>query len=103
MEDLDENNKESLREQQGALIKLVGAFADLEGSKEWQIIKEQVHTPTVARIERQILNEAQAPIIDVDKIYRLQGELAWARRFSDINKFAETLKRQLEDIKNKLK
>lgn len=102
-EGLTEEQKTKLREKQSALIKLVEAFASLESSEEWQVVKEQVHTPALARIERAMINECLKSPINVDKLYQLQGERTWATRFADVKRFTENLKRELQVIKDKLK
>ena len=101
--ELTDEVKTQLREQQTNLIRLVEALAGLEGKKEWGVLKELIFDKSLQVIERQILSEALTQKIDVDKLYRLQGEWAWAKQYSDTDKFAENLKRQLASIKNKLK
>ena len=99
---MEEELKVKLRERQSELIRIIEAFKSLEISVEWGILKELVFEKSLKSIERQILNEALSKKIDVDKIYRLQGELAWARQYNNVSHFVETIKNQLEDIKNKL-
>lgn len=108
MEDLDkivltDEIKVQLRERQTELVKIIEALAKLEGSKEWGTLKDLVYSKSLVAIERQMLNENMAQTINTDKLYRLQGEWAWAKQFNDTNRFVETLKKQLEDIKQKLK
>jgi hypothetical protein len=105
MEELEINDdvKKILRDRQNELISIIEAFGVLEGSKEWQTIKEFIYDKSLAGIERQILNESLRVKIDENKLYKLQGEWAWSKQFSDTNQFVSTLKKQLEDIKLKLK
>ncbi len=100
---LPEEAKARLRKTQEELIRIIEAFAALEESKEWGVLKELVFGRSLAAIERQILNEAVTPQISTDKLYRLQGEWAWAKQYNDTGRFVQALKKQLEDIKNKLK
>jgi hypothetical protein len=92
-----------LRAEQTRLIKIIEAYAKLEDSKEWELLKELVFSKSLAAIERQMLNEAISPEIKTDKLYRLQGEWAWAKQYNDTGRFVEALKRQLEEIKRKFK
>lgn len=108
MDDLDkieltEEVKVILRERQTELVKITEALGRLENSKEWETLKELVFNRSLVGIERQLLNETLATKIDTDKLYRLQGEWAWAKQYNDTKKFADTLKQQLESIKQKLK
>jgi hypothetical protein len=107
MDELDkivmtEEGKVLLREEQTRLIKIIEALSKLDKLKEWETLKELVFSKSLANIERQMLNESVAKEVDVDKIYRLQGEWAWAKQFTETDRFVETLKRQLEEIKKKL-
>ena len=100
--ELTEEIKLKLREEQTRLIKIIEAFAKLEESKEWRVVKELVFEKSLNAIERQIMNECLVPIIVTDKLYRLQGEWAWAKQYNEIGRFVENLKKQLEAIKKRL-
>lgn len=84
------------------LVKIVESFERLEKSEEWGVLKEYVFSKSLISIERQLLNAANEIPIDIPKVYKLQGELSWARRFNDINRFIETYKQQLIDAKSKI-
>lgn len=108
MDDLDrielsEETKALLREKQTELVKIIDALSKLENSKEWGILKDLIFDKALAGIERQILNIALAKDIDVNALYKLQGEWAWSKHYNDLRQFGEVLKKQLEDIKSKLK
>lgn len=100
--EITEEVKIRLREEQSKLVKIIEAFAKLEYSKEWQVTKELVFEKSLIAIERQMLNECLAPVINTDKIYRLQGEWAWAKQYNETGRFVENLKKQLEEIKKRL-
>ena len=107
MDELDkivmtEEGKVLLREEQTRLIKIIEALSKLDKLKEWESLKELVFSKSLVNIERQMLNESVAKEVDVNKIYRLQGEWAWAKQFTETERFVDTLKRQLEEIKKKL-
>lgn len=101
--ELNEEQKTILRAKQTELIRLTDAVAKLSKSEEWATLKEIVFDKSVASIERQLLSEALTKKIDTDKLYKLQGEWAWAKQYSDMDRFGDTLKNQLEDIKLRLR
>lgn len=103
MDELTEDRTVDLRENQAELIRLLDALTKLDESKEWHVLRELVFDKSVGSIERQILNESLAKEVNLPKLYKLQGELEWAKRYSDIERFADTLKKQLKNIKNILK
>ena len=101
--EMTEEVKVILRQEQARLIKLIDALVKLEKSQEWAVLKELVFDKSLEAIQRQITSEALAVTIDINKLYKLQGEWAWAKQYSDTNRFVDTLKKQLEDIKKRLK
>lgn len=100
---LTEESRTQLQNEQTRLIKIVEALTKLDGSKEWNVLKELVFDKSLEAIDRQLHMESLRPEIDEARIYRLQGERAWAMQYSDVNRFVETLKKQLEAIKIKLR
>ncbi len=91
-----------LRNKQTELISIMEAYNFLEQTKEWQLIKE-AYRKQVESIEVEISSEVSKPVIDINKLYRLQGELTIAKRHSNTDRFVESLKVQLEGIKSRLK
>jgi hypothetical protein len=100
---LTDEVKVQLRNEQTRLIKIIEAFMGLDKNKDWQILQELVFNLSVANIERQIYNVSLSREIDDKELYRLQGQLAWAKQYNDTGRFVEALKKQLEEIKRKLK
>ena len=103
MEGLTEERKVQLRERQTELIEIIKALDGLERNSDWQTLKTLVFEKTLSTIELQLKNESLAQTIDTSKIYRLQGEWAWARQYTNVVEFAENLKKQLASIKQMLK
>lgn len=101
--EISEEAKVILREKQTELVKLIKAFVSLEENKDWVTLRELVFQRSLAAIEREIMNESIKPEISINKLYKLQGEWVWAKQYSETNRFVETLKKQLEDIKQRLK
>lgn len=97
-----EQEKIQLLEIQDRLIKLLEAISRLETNEDWKILKELVFDKSLSSIERQLMNETINKEVNLNQIYKLQGEWVWAKQFSDVNRLFETYKKQLEDIKNKL-
>lgn len=103
MDEKLENSQVSLREKQSELIRVIEGFEKLKTSKEWETLNELIFSKSLKAIERQLLNETLAPEISIEKLYKLQGEWVWAKQYTELDRFMETLKRQLEEIKKRLK
>lgn len=81
------------------LTRIVEAIDGLLRNKDWQELNKLIFSEEEARIKRLLLVEAQKKEIDERTIYRLQGELIWAKRYADLAKFAKLLKYQLDSFK----
>ena len=87
----------------GELVRIIGSFESLEKSKEWETLKELVFDKSHSSVERQLLNAAKEPLIEISRLYKLQGELSWTKRLSNIPAFVEIYKQELISVKEKLK
>lgn len=92
------DSEQKLRDRQNELIKILEAIDALLKVKAWQTLKELVFDGVVERLDRQLLSEAKKPEIEVSKIYFLQGEMAWARRYADLKSYAGMLENELKGI-----
>lgn len=101
--EITEEAKVRFREQQSELLKILEAFTDLETIGPWIVIKELVFHKSIASIERKLLAESKSPVINIEKLYKLQGELSLARQLYDVDRFIVNLKKQLEEIKKQLR
>lgn len=96
-------SEQKLRDRQQVLIQIVTSVDEVLKTKAWQTLKELVFDERVESLERQLLTEAKTDEISNKNLYRLQGELIWARRYSDLKSYAEMCAKELLGIKEKLK
>jgi len=92
-----------LEKQRGEMVQIVEAIAGIESSKDWKKLKKLVFDGVVANLERQLAHEAAKAEINDTEIYRLQGQLAWARKYADLGKLAQFFKDQIQNINNQIK
>ena len=88
-----------LQDKQGELIQLIEAINRVEASEDWQKLKKLLLDEITVTLERQLSSEANKGEINPPNIYRLQGQLAWARKYADLKKLSETKRQQLENLK----
>src|SRR3990167_807894 len=93
----------SLAQRQGELVRIVEALQRTADSRDWKILKELVFDGVLETLERQLKSEAQKAEVVTPELYRLQGQLVWARKYADLDKLAEFFKIQIEGIKSNLK
>ena len=99
MDDLD--NKKAIQARQVELVRIVEAIDEVLKNKGWQTLKELVLDGRVSSIERQLLTLTKADPLNPGLMLKLQGELTWAKRYSDLRSYADVLKQELEGIKLK--
>ena len=102
-ESIPEEAKVLLRQEQDRLIQIIEAFEGLEKREEWQTLKDLVFSKSANAIQRQILSESLNTKINTDRLYKLQGEFAWVTQYNETGRFVETARKQLADIKRRLK
>ena len=96
-------SEQKIRDRQQVLIESITAIDEVLKTKAWQTLKELVFDSRVESLKRQLLSEAEADEPNLKRMYRLQGELTWARRYSDLKSYAEKLSSELLGIKDNLK
>lgn len=98
-----EDRSSFLQKQQGELSQIIEAINRVEASQDWQKLKRLVLDGVLETLERQLKSEAQKPEVITPELYRLQGQLAWAKKYADLKKLSEFFRNQLEGIKHQLK
>lgn len=92
----------NLRAEEEKLVKIIEAIESVANSPEWQILKELVFDGVVESLERQKSVETSRQPINVDKVHSLNGQLAWAKRYSNFTTLSEAYRLRLREVKEKL-
>ena len=101
-EEGDENKIESLKDRQGELSRIVETINKVESSLDWKNLKKILLDGVVETLERQLSLEANKKELFTPEIYRLQGQLLWARKYADLKRLSESLRLQIDNIKNQI-
>ncbi len=91
-----------LRERQIKLAKIIEALNALISNPSFKVLKEMVFDGMVEKLEKELKTESSKDELNAPEIYRLQGQIKWAKRYTDFYKLAETYKIELESINKKL-
>lgn len=91
-----------LRKKETELTNIIEAVKSISESKEWQTLKILIFDELVENLERRIKTETAKEHIDTSQIYKLNGQLLWAKKYSDFNKLADVYRLELTNIKKKL-
>lgn len=94
---------EELRIREGELINIVKAIDGVLRSEDWKVLEEGLWSRRVETIERLILSAAKDGEINLPAIYKLQGRRDEAKRYLNLKEYGESLVKELEAVKLKLK
>lgn len=102
LEDKEDSRLSFLQEQQGEWSQLVEALNRVEASEDWQKLKKLFLDGLVIRLERQLNDEASKSEVNLPKLYRLQGQIEWAQRYSDLKKISNLKRLEIENLKKQI-
>src|SRR6185295_15648405 len=91
-----------LRERKTELLKIIAAINALAKNADWNTLKELVFDGLVEKLEKNLQVEVKKNELLPPEIYRLNGQLLWAKRYSNLYKLAEVYKVELNNISKKL-
>ena len=66
------------------LERIIRAIDEILASTPWKVLKMELLDTLHESLERQLSSEAKSPVVKLEKLYRLQGQLLWARRYSHL-------------------
>ena len=102
LEEKEDSRLSFLQEKQGELTRLVEAINAVESSEDWRKLKELLLDGIVEKLERQIKEEAKKDEVSLPRLYRLQGQIEWAKKYSDLKKISEEKRLEIENFKKQI-
>lgn len=96
-EDEAVDNKPMLRQRETEITSILEALEHVSGSAYWKTIQDKVLSGVLESLQRRIRSEKNPT-----EIYRLQGQIVWAEKYSDLNKMSQAYKNELTNIRKKL-
>lgn len=92
----------NLRAEELKLIKIIQSIEAISSTPEWKILKDNIFDGIVESLERMKSNEASQQPINTDKIHSINGQLAYAKRYSNFSTLADVYRKRLKEVKDKL-
>ena len=80
------------------LTEIIEAIEAISQSNYWKLLQEKVFSGILESLQHRIRDEK-----DSKNLFRLQGQIVWAEKYSDFKKMAIAYRNQLENIKSKIK
>lgn len=90
-----------LRERDSVLVRLIEAITDIQATSAWSTLKEEEFDDEMARLERLLKAESLKKTLDDPEIYRLQGRIETAKKFS-LDKLLSDYRSERDTIRKKL-
>lgn len=86
-----------LRARMEKIVEVIEALDQISHSSYWTVLKQQVFDGVTDELKRRISTAK-----DNIELYRLQGQIAWAEKYSDLHKLSDLYRRELAIIKSKI-
>jgi hypothetical protein len=103
VEEPEEDRTPWFRARQDELISIIQAIDELEKFKPWRTLSQLVFEGVTENLEKRLQGEAKKDTPNNLEMARINGQLAWAKRYSSLNELSKIFKTELEGIKSKLK
>lgn len=91
-----------LRAEEARLLRIVEALQAIQSSKEWSSLKTEVFDNLVNVLDKDLRTEAERSDPSSNKLNRIMGKLEWARRYSDLSKFENEKRVELQNVRIQL-
>ncbi len=92
----------ALREREGTLARIIEALKQVEGSEAWSTLKTELFDGVLESLEGRLSAEAKKPQVDLPTIYRLQGQIQWAKKYADLAGLTDSYRLELQRIRQPL-
>lgn len=98
-----ENDRVSrIENREKELVSIIEALVEIRNTHSWKVLKSYVFDGVLETLERRLAEEAKKDEISSPELYRLQGQIVWARKYADLNKLEEIFQTELTGIKKLL-
>lgn len=94
--------REALEKRHVELLNLVDTLGEVSGSDSWKNLHRIEFEGAVERIEKEMLLESKKVEVSPQRLYFLQGELKWAKKYADLDSYRESKLVELANVKQQL-
>lgn len=91
-----------IRQRQEEVASIIESLQRLANSQDWKVLKILIFDGLVEALEKRSKLEASKKMIDVTELNLLNGQLMWAKRYSDLYKLIDVYKLELTNLGDKL-
>ena len=91
-----------LREKESEIVKIIEVIGRIAQSDDWNEFRKLVLYGVSESLERQLNAEARKKPISEPELYSLNGQLTWAKKFTNFDSLAEAYRKELSNIRQQL-
>ena len=102
LEEKEDSRLSFLQEKRGELVRLVEAINRVEANEDWRKLKELFLYGVIDKLERQLRDEAKKDEVSLPKLYRLQGQIEWAKKYTNLKKISDDKRLEIENLKKQI-
>lgn len=88
--------------EEARLLRIIEALQTVRSSQEWSSLKTEVFDNLVNVLKRDLRTEAEKLDPSTNKLNRIAGNLEWARRYADLQKFENEKRVELQNVRQQL-
>ena len=89
--------KPMLRKRETELNGIIEAIEHISRSNYWKVLQNQVFNGILESLQRRMRNEKETI-----ELFRLQGQIGWAEKYTDFNKLGDAYRNELTNIRKQL-
>jgi|SRR3990167_1243333 len=89
--------KPMLRQKETELTEIIEAIEHISGSDYWKILQNKVLNGVLENLQHRLRSEKNPT-----EIYRLQGQIVWAEKYTDLDKMTQAYRQELSNVRSKL-
>lgn len=86
-----------LRVRERELLEIIEAIRKVAASDYWNLLKVKVFDGVVGSLHKRLIAEKNPT-----EMYRLQGQIVWAEKYSDLEKMTQAYENELKSVRAKL-
>lgn len=91
-----------LKDREATLVRLIETLRRVAQSQDWSSLKKELFDEVVETLEKQLKSEAEKDKPDVLALAKINGQLVWARKYSDLTKLADIFMVELTSVRKQL-
>lgn len=103
IEEQENDRLPELRKREVELVRTIEAINVVADSEAWSTLKELLFDSLEQSLERRLKSESEKSELNSAEIYRLQGQLVWAKKYGDFKKLCDFFRLELSNIRKQIK